>query len=184
MVFEGRKPKPRELVTIAVLCAIGVAGRSAFFMLPQFKPVMALVIISGVAFGGETGFLVGAVTMLVSNILFSQGPWTPWQMFSMGIIGFLAGILFRKGLLRRSRGSLSAFGAFAAIFIYGGIMNPASALMYSGTNLSWKLLMAYYVSGLPMDLVHAAATVIFLLLAAEPMLEKLDRIKVKYGLVS
>ena len=76
-VFESRKPKARELVTIAVLCAIAIAGRSAFFMLPQFKPVLALVIISGVAFGGETGFLVGAVTMMVSNVLFSQGPGCP-----------------------------------------------------------------------------------------------------------
>ncbi|MBQ9108630.1 MAG: ECF transporter S component, partial [Oscillospiraceae bacterium] len=102
LVFEGRKPKPRELVVIAVLCAIGVAGRGAFFMLPQFKPVLALTIIAGVAFGGEAGFLVGAVTMLVSNMIFSQGPWTPWQMFSMGAIGFLSGVLFRKGLLRRT----------------------------------------------------------------------------------
>ena len=182
LIFESRKPKARELVVIAVLCAIGVAGRSAFFMLPQFKPVLALVIISGVAFGGETGFLVGAVTMLASNVLFSQGPWTPWQMFSMGIIGFLSGVLFRKGLLRRSRGSLAAFGAFSAILIYGGIMNPASAIMYSSASLNGEILFAYYVSGLPMDLVHAAATVIFLMLCAEPMLEKLDRIKVKYGL--
>ena len=183
LVFESRKPKARELVTIAVLCAIGVAGRSAFFMLPQFKPVMALVIISGVAFGGETGFLVGAVTMLASNVLFSQGPWTPWQMFSMGIIGFLAGILFRKGLLRRSRGSLATFGAFCAVFIYGGIMNPVSALMWSPASLNVNTLMAYYISGLPMDLVHAAATVVFILITAEPMLEKLDRIKIKYGLI-
>ncbi len=183
LVFESRKPKARELVTIAVLCAVGVAGRAAFFMLPQFKPVLALVIISGVAFGGETGFLVGAVTMLVSNILFSQGPWMPWQMFSMGIIGFLAGVLFRKGLLRRSRGSLATFGAFSAVIIYGGIMNPTAALMYNAQTLNWEMLKAYYISGLPMDLIHAAATVVFILIAAEPMLEKLDRIKVKYGLV-
>jgi len=183
LVFESRKPKARELVTIAVLCAIGVAGRAAFFMLPQFKPVMALVIIAGVAFGGETGFLVGAVTMIVSNVLFSQGPWMTWQMFSMGIIGFLAGVLFRKGLLRRSRGSLATFGAFAAVIIYGGIMNPAAALMYNSASLNGDMLLAYYISGLPMDLIHAAATVIFILIAAEPMLEKLDRIKVKYGLV-
>ena len=183
LIFEGRKPKARELVIIAVLCAIGVAGRSVFFMLPQFKPVMALTIIAGVAFGGETGFLVGAVTMLVSNVLFSQGPWAPWQMFAMGIIGFLAGVLFRKGLLRRSRGSLATFGAFAAVVIYGGIMNPAAALMYNAQSLNGEMLVAYYISGFPMDLVHGGATVIFLLLAAEPMLEKLDRIKVKYGLV-
>ncbi|MBQ7861644.1 MAG: ATP-binding cassette domain-containing protein [Clostridia bacterium] len=183
LIFEGRKPKARELVTIAVLCAIGIAGRSLFFMLPQFKPVLALTIIAGVAFGGEAGFLVGAVTMLLSNMLFSQGPWTPWQMFAMGIIGFLAGVLFKKGLLRRSRLSLAIFGAFTAVIIYGGIMNPAAAFMVSSQTVTFKMLMAYYISGLPMDLVHGFGTALFIMLAAEPMLEKMDRIKVKYGLV-
>lgn len=183
LVFEGRKPKARELVTIAVLCGIGVAGRSLFFMLPQFKPIMALTIIAGVAFGGETGFLVGAVTMLVSNMLFSQGPWTPWQMFSMGIIGFIAGVLFRKGWLRRTRSALAVYGAFAAVLIYGGIMNPAAAFMTASQAFNWNLILAYYLTGLPMDLVHACGTVIFILIAAEPMLEKMERIKVKYGLI-
>ena len=183
LVFEGRKPQARELVTIAVLCAIGVAGRGAFFMLPQFKPVIALTIVAGVAFGGETGFLVGAMTMLASNVLFGQGPWSPWQMFSMGIIGFLAGVLFRKGWLRRSTGSLVVFGGFAAIAIYGGIMNFASAIMWGPQSINWNILLGYYVTGLPMDLIHAAATMIFLAVAAQPMLQKLDRIKVKYGLV-
>ena len=181
-VFERRKPKARELAVIAVLCAIGVAGRAAFFMLPQFKPVLALSILAGVAFGGETGFLVGAMTMLVSNMLFSQGPWTPWQMFSMGIIGFLAGVLFRKGWLRRSRVSLCIFGALSAIVIYGGIMNPASALMWAG-ELNPEILLSYYITGFPMDCVHAAATWLFLWFAAEPMLEKLERVRTKYGLL-
>ena len=183
LIFESRKPQARELVIIAVLCAIGVAGRAAFFMLPQFKPVLALTIIAGVAFGGETGFLVGAMTMLASNVLFSQGPWTPWQMFCMGIIGFLAGVLFRKGWLRRSTGSLVVFGGFAAIAIYGGIMNFASAIMWGPQSINWNILLGYYVTGLPMDLIHAAATMFFLAVAAQPMLQKLDRIKVKYGLV-
>ena len=182
LIFEGRKPQARELVIIAVLCAIGIAGRAALFMLPQFKPVMAVTIIAGVAFGGETGFLVGAMTMLASNVLFGQGPLTPWQMFSMGVIGFLAGILFRKGLLRRNRGALCVFGALAAILIYGGIMNPASALTWVG-ELNEKVLLTYYISGLPFDCIQAAATWLFLWFGAEPMLEKLDRVKVKYGVV-
>ena len=182
MVFEGRKPQARELTIIAVLCALGVAARAAFFMLPQFKPVVALTIISGVAFGGETGFLVGAMTMLASNFLFSQGPWTPFQMFAAGIIGFLAGVLFRKGWLRRSRAALCSYGAIAAIVLYGGLMNPVAALL-SSRELSWQVLMSYYITGFPVDCVHAAATVFFLWVLAEPMLEKLDRIKTKYGLV-
>ncbi len=181
-VFEGRKPQPRELVIIAVLCALGVAGRAALFMLPSFKPVLALTIISGVAFGGEAGFLVGAVSMLVSDVMFSAGPWTPWQMFAMGIIGFLAGVLFRKGILRRTRLSLCIFGALAAIIIYGGIMNPAAVLIWAH-EINRAQIISSYVTGFPVDAVHAAATWIFLWFAAEPMLEKLDRIKVKYGLI-
>ncbi len=182
LVFEGRRPQARELVVIAVLCAIAVAGRAAFFMLPQFKPVMAVVIVAGVAFGGETGFLVGAVTMLVSNMFFSQGPWTPWQMFAMGLIGFLAGVLFRKGLLRRGRLPLAVFGALTAILVYGGLMNPSYVLMYQDRP-TWQMFLAAYIQGFPFDLVQAAATAFFLWAISRPMLEKLDRIKVKYGLV-
>ncbi len=182
LVFEGRKPQARELVVISVLCALGIAGRAAFFMLPSFKPVMAIVIVSAVAFGGESGFLVGAVTMLLSNMLFGQGPWTPWQMFTMGLIGYLAGVLYQKGLLRRNRASLCVFGALAALIIYGGIMNPAAALIWL-PEINKEVIIAYYMTGFPVDLVHAFATALFLWFGAEPMLEKLDRIKVKYGLV-
>ena len=180
--FENRKPKARELVIISSLCAIGVAGRTVFFMLPQFKPVEAIVIISGVAFGGETGFLVGAITAFVSNFFFGQGPWTPWQMFSFGIIGFLAGIMFQKGILRKTKTDMCVFGFLVTFVIYGGIMNPASVIMWQ-SNININMVLSSYVMGMPFDFIHAVSTVFFLFFAAEPMLEKLERIKIKYGLI-
>lgn len=180
--FENRKPKAREVVIISALCAIGVAGRTAFFMLPQFKPVAAIVIISGVAFGGETGFLVGAITAFVSNFFFGQGPWTPWQMFSFGIIGFLAGIMFQKGILRKTKTDMCVFGFLVTFVIYGGIMNPASVIMWQ-SNININMVLSSYVMGMPFDFIHAVSTVFFLFFAAEPMLEKLERIKIKYGLI-
>lgn len=182
MVFENRKPQARELIVIAVLSAIAVAGRAAFFMLPQFKPVVAIVIIAGVCFGSEAGFLVGAVTGFISNFFFGQGPWTPWQMFCFGIIGFLAGILYTKGFLKKTRLSLCTFGGLTTFFVYGGIINIGSLLMFTA-QLSWKALLATYISGFWFDIVHAAATVFFLLVISQPMIEKLDRIKIKYGLI-
>ena len=181
LVFEGRKPQARELILLAVLCGLGVAARAAFYMLPNFKPVTALVILAAVALGAESGFLVGSMTMLLSNVFMQQGPWTPYQMFAMGIIGFLAGFLFQKGLLRRDRLSLSIFGFLSAFLIYGGIMNPAAMLLYQPTP-SWKLLVAYFIQGVPVDLVHAISTFLFLWLLSDTMLEKLDRVKTKYGL--
>ena len=124
---------------------------------------------------------MGAVTGFVSNMFFGQDR-TPWQMFAFGIIGFLAGVLFRKGILRRNTIALCTFGGLATFFIYGGIMNPASVLMFQDRPNA-KMFFLAYLRGVPFDLVHAAATVVFLWIAAQPMLEKLDRIKVKYGLM-
>ena len=182
MVFEGRKPQVRELVVLATMIALATAGRAAFFMTPSFKPIVAIVIVSGIAFGGEAGFLVGSMTMVVSNFLFGQGPWTPWQMFAMGFIGFLSGILYRVGLLPTKRISLCIYGFLVTVFIYGGIMNPA-ALFMSVYEFSWEGLLAIYISGIPVDLIHASSTFLFLWIGAKPLLEKLQRIKVKYDLM-
>ncbi len=182
VLFERRRPRARELVLLASLCAIGVAGRAAFFMLPSFKPVLALVILTGVALGGESGFLVGATTAFVSNFFFGQGPWTPWQMLAYGLSGLLSGLLHRARLLPARRAPLSVYGALCALILYGGIMNPASVLMYQSEPTAGMLL-ASYAAGLPVDLVHAAATFLFLLLFSEGFLEKIERLRTKYGLI-
>lgn len=180
LTFEGKKPSVRELVILSVLCAIGVAGRAVFSMLPNFKPVTAVAIITGVAFGGEAGFLVGALSILISNMLFGQGPWTPWQMLAMGLVGLFAGLLFSK----REKGDilflLCIYGFVAAVLLYGGIMNSSTAIT-AGVPLSWSAIGVYYLSGLPMDLIHGISTILFLLLGAKPMLKKLERVKRKFG---
>lgn len=177
--LEKRRIHARELVLISVLCAIAVAGRGAFYMLPQFKPMAAVVIIAGVSLGGETGFLIGVISAFVSNMFFGQGPWTTWQMLAFGSVGFLAGILF--AYLPRTRAALCVYGFLAVIALYGGIMNISSVAMYqSEPNLS--MIIASMAMGFPFDLIHAAATVFFLYFAAPPMLEKIERVKTKYDM--
>lgn len=182
IAFEKRKASSREIVLIAVLASIGIAGRGAFFMLQQFKPVVAIVIISGVTLGKDVGFLVGALIGLGSNFLFGQGPWTPWQMFSFGIIGFLAGLLYEKKILKKTKLSLCVFGGLSTFIIYGLLMDFASVIMFTG-NVSLKAYTAALVAGLTFNLIHAGATVFFLFILANPMIEKIDRIKIKYGLI-
>lgn len=182
LIFERRKPLARELIVIAVLIAIAVAGRTAFFMIPQFKPVIAIVIIAAVCFGGEAGFLVGAMTGFVSNFFFGQGPWTPWQMFCFGIIGFLAGVLFQKGLLKKTRKHLCVFGGLSTFFIYGGIVDLWTILMVI-PEPQIETVILVYSTALAFNLIHALSTVIFLNILANPMIEKLERVKIKYGLL-
>ncbi len=180
LLFEGRRPGARELVTVAVMTGAAIAGRIAFYMLPQFKPVMAIVIITGAAFGSQTGFLVGSLSMLISNFMFGQGPWTPWQMFSMGLIGVLSGIIFGRGVLPMKRELIALFGFFSAVFVYGAIVNP-STLFIMHNEINAASLSAAYAAGLPLDIIHGAATLGFLYALAPSLLKKLERLRTKYG---
>ena len=191
MVFEDRQPQARELLLIAVISAIAVVGRMAFFMLPQFKPVTAIVIIAGVGLGAEAGFLTGAVSGFVSNFFFGQGPWTPWQMFAYGIIGFIAGVIFNRSGSKKNRSRkwerihltlMCIYGAFATFFLYGGIMDVSSVINMVN-EFSWAILLAKLASGVPFNFIHAVSTVVFLYFLARPIERKLDRIKKKYGIL-
>ena len=96
MVFEKRKPKAREIVLIAMMAAITVCAQLFFHMVLPVQIGTALIIVSGISLGPEAGFLIGAAARFVCNFYMGQGPWTPWQMFCWGLLGFLAGLAFNK----------------------------------------------------------------------------------------
>lgn len=178
-VFERKKPRAREIVPIAAMAAIASIGRFAFAMLPQFKPVAAIVIITGISFGAEAGFLTGAISALVSNFFFGQGPWTPWQMFAFGIIGFLAGILYKYKIIKNKL-SICIFGGISG-YLYGLIVNVWS-VMSIGNPITKEGIIGTYIASIPFDTIHAVSTIMFLYILAMPMKEKMERLRVKYGL--
>ncbi len=172
--FAKRKYKPHHLSLTAVMTAAAVVSRAAFFAVPQFKPLAAVVILAGAALGADSGFMVGALSAVVSNMLFGQGPWTPWQMLALGVIGFLSGILFFNRTDSKTKYLISLFGFCSVFAVYGGIMNMSSLLMWQ-RKLTLEMLMITYAQGIPFDLVHALGTFVFLILTAEPIISKLKR---------
>ena len=99
MVFENRKPKAREIVLIAMMSALTVCVHIFFHITLPLQIGTAMIIISGISLGPEAGFLIGAISRFVCNFYMGQGPWTPWQMFCWGILGFLAGMAFNLSLI-------------------------------------------------------------------------------------
>lgn len=178
--FERKRPQVCEIVLLAVMTALAVAGRAAFYWAPQFKPVCAIVILTAAAFNAEAGFITGAASGLISNMFFGQGPWTPWQILGFGLVGFLGGLLFYNREVRTA--PLIAYGFLSVLVIYGVLLDTASLLMYS-QSVTWNALLAVYASGFPFNLIHAAGTAVFLLLLKKPVLSKLRRIKIKYGMM-
>ena len=172
--FDKRRIGSRRLVLGAVFVTLAVAGR----FIPQLKPLTAVVIISGMFTGAETGFLVGAVSVLISNIFFGNGPWTPLQMTAMGLIGFFGGVF--SGPLKKSKILLALYGVVCGIF-YSMFMDIWTTCSATGA-LSFYAYLNSVVAAIPFTAVYAVSNVVYLLLLAPPFKRKLDRIAEKYGL--
>lgn len=181
LAFEGRKPQARELVVIAVLCAIAVIARVAI-PIPNFKPAFAIMMLSGIAFGPEIGFMVGAMSAFASNFFYGQGPYLPWQMMAYGAGGMLAGFAFRKNRLPQKRWTMAIFGFFAVIVWVGPLLD-CSHLFLMMPVINMETIVACLVSGFPVNLSQAVSTVLTILLFGRPLLDKLDRVKQKYGMM-
>lgn len=258
--FEKRKPRAREIVLLSTMTGLSVAANELCSHTIPLHAGTAMVVISGIALGPETGFFVGALARFVCNFFSGQGPWTPWQMFSWGLMGYLAGLCFNtirvRGRLeeetlagrfslkkntsfRLLAGPLAAiaggeilgyllyvwtgvqgetfwgwrvyvfgflglaigmvmqrkklpvdpvttsvFVFLITVLVYGGIMNFAAMLMtaQSGGEVSVAALKALYVTGLPYDLMHGAGAALCMFFAGDVILQKLQRIQIKFGI--
>ncbi len=181
MAFEGRKPQARELVVIAVMCALAIAGR-VVIPVPNFKAAYAIIMLAGIAFGPEAGFMVGAVTAFASNFFYGQGVFTPCQMFGYGAGGMLAGFAFRSRWLPRKNWVMAIFGFLGVLLWVGPLLDCASIFLVL-PKITWSAVIAIFVSGFYVNISQAICTALILFLLGNALLEKLDRIKLKYGMM-
>lgn len=185
--FEARKPQARELVILAVMAALAVVGRVAI-PIPNFKAITGIIMITGIAFGPQAGFMTGSVAAFASNFFLSQGPWTPWQMVAYGLAGFLAGVVFHKKMkwLQEKPFAhsivLAVFGFASVVLLVGPLLDICSVFTM-GSELSLSFALAVLAAGLPVNIVHGISCAVTLLLLNRPLLDKLDRLKTKYGMM-
>lgn len=205
--YESSAPRLRDIMPTVVLAALAAAGRILFAPIPDFKPVSAIAIIAGVVFGRKSGFMVGALAALASNFFFGQGPWTPWQMYAWGLVGYGAGLLAaipakapkstdnsrraecgedrsprKQPLIERHAVLIYIYG-FASCLMYGFILNAWSILSFYHAQASGLAgILLVYATALPFDVAHGVATVVFLVALYAPWRRKLKRIKSKYGM--
>ncbi len=176
--FERNEKSAKRITLTAALTALVVLSRCVFAALPSFKPVSALVILIALYFGKETGFVVGALSAVISNFYFSQGAWTPFQMFAWGMVGFIAGIFaeqFKKHKL--------------LLFVYGGL----SGIMYSFILDVWTVIwmdgyfnIARYITSVISSArvtgIYVVSNIVFLIVLYYPVDAVFGRIKTKYAL--
>lgn len=178
--FEAKSLTARNLTLTATLIALAVVGRAAFYLIPQVKPIAAIVIASAVCLGSQRGYIIGAFSAFVSNFIFGQGIWTPFQMVALGTVGLLAGLVFQR--LKVNRYTLSVVGFFLASFVYGIIVDMSTVLSVYGNNITLKGALSVYASGAVFNLVFGVSTAAFLFLFGIPFITKIERISTKYAI--
>ena len=180
--FEAGKPDARVLAILAVMTVIAVVSRVAFIWAPGFKPMAGVIIITAIGFGPQAGFMCGALSMIASNIIFGQGPWTPWQMFCYGMIGFIAGLLGRSRIMSEKHAIRSAVISFILVFILSGLVLDTCSVFFVTSALTPASVLAVYIAGIPFNIGNAAASAVCVFLLVKPLAAAFARIKVKYGI--
>lgn len=172
--YEKSKKGTKEIALIATLSAFAAASRILFAPFPNVKPITFIVALSGYVFGPFEGFIIGSSSAFISNIYFGQGPWTPWQMFSWGIIGLISGIWGSKN----KDASYLKFSivCFFYGFLFDYIMNFWSVLTFT-KHITLESVALVYVSGLTFDILHGGGSFIFSLIFYDSFKKVLIRYK-------
>lgn len=171
--FEKSSMGTKEIALIATLSAFAAVARVPFAVIPNVQPTTFLVALSGYAFGAYEGFLVGSSAAFISNIFLGQGPWTPWQMFAWGLVGFISGIIGRKKIMKTE-----IFSVICLLygFMFDWIMNLWHVIGFIRP-ITIKTVFLAYLSGFTFDIMHAAGNFIFSMIFFESFLKVLLRFK-------
>lgn len=180
--FEARRPQARELVILTVMAALAAVSRVVFAFSPYLKTITGIIMITGIAFGPEAGFLTGAVAAFASNFFFSQGPWTPWQMFAYGFGGFFAGLIFHNRRNWAKPWVLAIFGFFTILLIVGPMLDSCTVFTVL-SKFTAKNVLAVYAAGVGYNVTHGIGAALTLFFVSRPLLQKLDRLQTKYGIL-
>lgn len=177
--YENSNPSAREISLIASLIAVAVVSRAVFYLVPQVKPIGAVVAVSGVCLGAKKGYIVGSLSAFISNFIFGQGIWTPFQMVALGLVGFLSGVIFKY--IRANKINLALSGFVLTFAVYGIVVDLCSVLMMSD-DFSVSSVLAVYGAGVVFNLVFGVSTAVFMLLFGEAFVKKVNRLIKKYGI--
>ncbi|WP_234118643.1 ECF transporter S component [Clostridium hydrogenum] len=174
--FEKSSMGTKEIALIGGISAFASASRVVFTGIPNVQPVTFIVAITGMVFGPFEGFLVGSTTAFISNIFLGQGPWTPWQMFSWGLVGYLSGIMGKKE--KKMPVEIFAIICFLYGFMFDWIMDIWHVLGYIRP-INVKTVFLAYLAGITFDVMHAVGNFIFCIVFYDKFYKILNRFKKK-----
>lgn len=174
-MYEQSKPTVESIVLIAVLTAMAVVGRLIFMSIPGINLASFIIIMVGVVYGKENGFMVGALTAFVSGLFMGMGSWVLFQMLAWGLMGATAGLIASK---LDNIGIRVVFGLVWG-FLYGWITD-ISTIFFMGSGLEISSIIALLINGFTYDLIHGISNAVLLALFYNWFKNMFNRANMKY----
>ncbi|NBQ97460.1 MAG: ECF transporter S component [Bacteroidetes bacterium] len=186
---------PKQLALLGVLIALNAVIRLLGAGTAGIETAFFLVILGAYIFGSGFGFLLGASSILVSAILTGGiGPWLPFQMMGVGLVGLGAGILPKLEKSWQTKTVLVLYGVVAS-FVYGSLMTLWNWPYLAGTgtslsyvagdniisNLSRFFQYELITGGFFWDLGRAITTSVLILLTGSALITTLNRAAIRAG---
>jgi energy-coupling factor transport system substrate-specific component len=178
--FETAATGAKQIVLVSMLGTISALSRLPFAALMNFQPCTFFIICSGYVFGPIAGFMVAALTALISNLFLGHGPWTVYQIFTWGLVGVSAGYLRRIPVRSdRARITLLVLFGIAWGFLYSVIINIWfwAAFIYP---LTLKTYLLTLLNAVWWATSHAAANAFFLWLFGTKTIAIMERFKKRF----
>ncbi len=199
---QGQSISAKFVALLGILVAMNAVLRFAEVAIPGpggFSPVFFLIVLSGYIYGAQFGFLMGALTLLVSALITGTvGPWLPYQMFTAGWIGMTAPLCRPLIKLTHTEGHwaeavlLALFGGWWGL-VYGAIMNiwfwpfaagPTGQYWQPGLGLvdTLQRYAAFYLTtSLIWDTMRAVGNIVLTLAFGLPTLRVLRRFQQRFA---
>ena len=180
--LEFKDISAKEIALMASLATLSVVSRIMFFAIPQVKPTAAVVFIAGLSLGPGPGFIIGLLSMFLSNFVFGQTLNTPFQMLGMGLVGFIAGLFALRNLKHEFSLWLQAILAFLLVLIVYGLTVDFGTIIFAYKAQGELAIYTTLALGFPFNMAHAVASFIFVLFLSPLLSKQVSHICNKYGL--
>ena len=161
----------RELTLFSILGVLIFAAKMAMAQLPNIEPVSLMVMLLAVCCGWK-GLYAVAVYVALEWLVWGVGPWSVCYLYVWPVLFCLA---------RAFRRMEHPIGWAVLSGVFGLLFGALCAIAYWITG-GWAAAVSWWISGIPMDLLHGAGSFALALVLFRPLRRVLTRLARQYNL--
>ncbi len=166
-----RNKTSRDIAVLSLMTALMIVAKVALASLPNIELTSFLIIMFTLCFGKKAAFVI-PVYVLLENLIFGFN--VMWSIAYMYIwyLPFLLALSVRK---HKNALSLSIMSGFFGLFFGFLCSFPLLFISFGGYGVGISAMIAYWIAGIPFDIIHAVGNFTIMLTLYKPTSRILEK---------